>query len=425
MRRTLLPLVLALVACGDDVRGDTDALAGTDGPASDPGSTSTASTDASAGATSDGATMGTGTPTTDADESTGDLPSLEPANAAGGIRITNVELNQGVGLLVGVDGAPQGADQRVAPIIAGRDALVRIDYALEADFAPRDLEARVHIGDETYVDIRPIAGPSDWTTLDGTFTAFIDAGDLGAGATLEVELVEPDGAATVGADAGARFPADGPMSLDAWADRMVLDIMLVPMTCDGFEPLELTEEKLANFEAFLFNTYPVQTLNLTVHEPVRSATCSEFYAAEYDLPALREADGADPWVYYGGLLPGDGGGYSIAVQGGDQVDYRRTFANHVWRDEGLTADLFAHELGHNHGRDHAFEDPSFPTETGDWCGPRPNFGWGPRSAAMPTSGYSNDVGLGLSWFDPRDNLLAPTDASCDGRTATATTTTTS
>lgn len=408
---------LALWACGDDSTGgdDTDggvsvsastsAGPGSSGPGEGPGSGNDGTASAGGGPSS-GGTSGTG----DDSGSTGQ-PPLDPAEPAGGIRVTDVELNQGVGILLGRDGAAVPSSERSAPIISGRDALVRVAYAVDPGFVPRELEARVFVGEDSFVDARFVDGPADWTAFSGSFSVVVPGGVLDGGDDLRVELVESDGATTVGADVGASLEVG---ALQAWDDRMVLDLVLVPMECDGLPSLELAPEKLANFEAFLFNTFPLQELNLTVHEPVFSPSCSEFDAAETELPALRMSELASPWVYYGGLLPGDGGGYSISTQGGDQMDYRRTFANHAWRDEGLTADLFAHELGHNHGRDHSFDDPSFPADTGDWCGQRASYGWGPRASMMPTSGWSNDVSLGLAWFDPSQNVLAPTDALCDG-----------
>lgn len=405
---------LALWACGDDVEGGDD----TDGSGSVATSAGSGSrSGGSAGSSDDGTTSASSGPSSGTlsgsagdSGSTGE-PPLEPAELAGAIRVTDVEVNQGVGILVGRDGAAVPSAERSAPVIAGRDALVRVAYELDPGFAPRDVEARIFVGEDSFVDLRSVDSPADWAAFSGSFSVVVPGDVLDGGDELRVELVEPGGAPTVGTDVGASFEGG---ALEVWDDRMVIELVVVPMECDGIPSLDISREKLANFEAFLFNTFPVQELNLTVHEPVFSPSCSEFDAAETELPQLRELDGASPWVYYGGLLPGDGAGYSISVEGGDQMDYRRTFANHAWRDEGLTADLFAHELGHNHGRDHSFDDPSFPAETGDWCGPRANHGWGPRSSMMPTSGWSNDVSLGLAWFDPSQNLLAPTDELCDG-----------
>lgn len=340
---------------------------------------------------------------------------------AAGIAIGDVELNQGVGIGIARAGAWIEADARVAPVIGGRPALIRAAYTLAPDFEPRPVEGRLWLrdaagGNTVLTDERMIAGPSDWSTFDGTFQWIVEPDALAADTEVRIELLEPglEEGEPSGDTTGAALPADGFAPLEAWGDPMRIELVVVPFTCDGTPDLDLSPEALADFEAYVFNTYAVQELDFVLHDPVHSTSCSEFDAAEYDLPALREAEQADPWVYYGGLLPGGGGGYSIAIQGGDQMDYRRTFASHDWRDYGLTFDLFAHELAHNHGRDHSFEDPEYPGDNGGSCGAIGTWGWGPRSAAMPSSGYSNDVDLGLDWFDPSTQLLAPTDANCSG-----------
>jgi hypothetical protein len=251
------------------------------------------------------------------------------------------------------------------------------------------------------------------STLGGTFQWVVPADSVCAYAAYRVEVFEEEVTTTIGTAGRASVPESGDTPLEAWGDPMVLDIVLVPFSCGG-EQVVITPEDLADFEAFLFNTYPVTELNLEVHDVVPSASCSEFDAAEYDLPALREAEGADPWVYYGGLLPGDGGGYSIAIQDSDQMSFRRTFANHTWRWYGLTFDLFAHELGHNHGRLHTFEDGGYPGDNAGFCGSISGYGWGVRSGRMPKTGFSNDIELGLEWIDPSAQLLPPTMAPCDG-----------
>ena len=339
---------------------------------------------------------------------------------AGDITVDALELNQGVGIGLAQGGALIPTDQRVAPVIAGRAALVRASYVLTPSFAPRTIVGRLWLRNgpdlnAVYTEERMVAGPPEWSTLDGTFHWVVDAEDLTDETEFRVQFLELDeDAQPTGDQGGSELPAGGFAPLDAWGDPMIIDLVLVPFTCAGYPDLVLDPVDLADFEAFLFNTTPVQEIVMTVHEPIPSSGCSEFDAAEIDLPALREAEGADPWVYYGGLLPGDGGGYSIAIQDSDQMDFRRTFANHAWRDYGLTADLFAHELGHNHGRAHTFEDPEFPGNTGNLCGAIETFGWGPRPSMMPSSGYSNDLDLGLDWFDPHGELLQPTTEPCGG-----------
>ncbi|MCA9705390.1 MAG: hypothetical protein KDK70_06060 [Myxococcales bacterium] len=393
------------VACGEDPEPEATGPSGTQGMDSSSGD-------------SVGTTV---SPTESADETSSSGGVLPPPEGvlAGGIAIDVVELNQGVGITLADGGLLVPSEGRAAPVIAGRPALVRASYQLAPDFVPRPLIGRLWLrsGSEelVYDDERMVAGPADWTALDGTFHWRVEAAELTDQTEVRVQLLEVDpDAEPVGAVDGAELPAGDYVALEAWGEPMVVELVLVPFTCSGQPDLVLDPVDLADFEAYLYNTMPVQEIVMTVHAPIPSASCSEFDAAETDLPALREAEGAEPWVYYGGLMPGDGGGYSIAVEGGDQMDYRRTFANHAWRSYGLTFDLFAHELGHNHGRSHTFEDPEFPGNTADLCGTIDTYGWGPRPAMMPSSGYGNDLDLGLDWFDPSEELLLPTTRPCAG-----------
>lgn len=414
--RSLLVVGL-FVACTEPEPGETETESSSSGAGltDSPGTTS--------GASTGGPTATSEAPPTTGAASTGAASTGGPADEplAAGIEVTAVEVNQGVGIAVVAGGVPLDADQFVAPVIGGRPALIRAGYALADGFAPRVVEAyldleRVDATVVRHTASRTVEGPADMTTLDGTFAWHLDAEAMKDVAGFRVSLHEQAGAPPDdGVLPGASVPAEGFAALGAWHDRMVLDVMVVPFSCQGTDPVDVSGEDLADMEAYLFNTYPVQELKLTVHAPVESASCDEFEAAEFDLPDLRVADGAPPHVYYGGLLPGDGGGYSISIEGGDQMDYRRTFANHTWRWYGLTFDLFAHELGHNHGRDHTFEDPSYPGESAGNCGTIDTWGHGVRPGSMPQCGYSNDQEIGIPWLDANAMLVPPTNLDpCDG-----------
>lgn len=413
----LTSLVL-LAGCGDDSEGTGSGTdAGTDDASSndtrDPGPSSASDSNAPTTSGTDAPTSGEGSSSGDVD-----LPPPPTGSLAGSIQLGDVVANQAVDVTVVRDGAVIPAASREAPLIAGRGLLLRADYELDADFTPRTLIGRLTItnndGTEVFDDVRMVSGPSQMGTLDGTFHWLVPPDALTADSSFRIDLFEEEDVATVGTPGRATVPERGADGLEAWGDPMVLDIVLVPFSCSGVGQVDITPEDLADFEAYLFNTYPITELNLEIHEVVPSSSCSEFDAAEYDLPALREAEGAAPWVYYGGLLPGDGGGYSIAIQDSDQMTFRRTFANHTWRWYGLTFDLFAHELGHNHGRDHSFDDPSFEGDNSGYCGSISGYGWGVTPGNMPKSGFSNDQELGLSWIDPNAELLPPTPGACDG-----------
>jgi hypothetical protein len=152
----------------------------------------------------------------------------------------------------------------------------------------------------------------------------------------------------------------------------------------------------------------VQQVRLQIHRAVPSASCNERTAAEIDLPALRKAEKAPPSRYYAGLLNGSGSGFSISPLGSMNKDYRRTFAIHLRRNHGLSFDTFAHELGHNHGRIHSFDDKSFPFANPMRCGVRQQLGYGIRSSPMPQCAFANDREIKIPWIDPHAQLLPPT-----------------
>ncbi|MGB1276955.1 MAG: hypothetical protein ACPG77_14520, partial [Nannocystaceae bacterium] len=422
---------VALAACGNASQETSES--GTD-PTSTPTESGTTNETLTETATSTQTSVGPETQTetevgtqTDSDSETSETSQTssesdtdEPgAPLAGGISVTEIHVNQGVGIPVATEGAGLSPDAFVAPVIGGRPARIQASYALDPEFEPRTLQAELEIttgsDTEVFVDTRAIDGPSEPELLDGTFSWVLDADALADGSEIRVTLHEMAGDSSMGDVQAPALPAEGTLDLGVWADPMVLDLVVVPFACDGFGEVEITDTDLEEFEAYLFNTFPVQAINISVHGVEYSGSCSEVDVAEFDLPALREAESAAPHVYYGGLMPGDGGGYSVAIENSDQMDFRRTFANHTWRWYGLTFDLFAHELGHNHGRYHTFEDPDYPLQNQGNCGTRETFGYGVRPGLMPQCGYSNDKDIGIDWVSPNEELIPPTSTEpCDG-----------
>jgi hypothetical protein len=345
-------------------------------------------------------------------------PSAKPSRLrAGGIRITSVIANQAVDCPLAVDRKALAPESRSVPLISNREMLIRIDYRLDQDFKPRNIEGILTLTQKNgtthpYSNVRKVETQAAINLFGGTFQWLIEASHIQPGTSYDIVLYEDQEAtSTQGDPAEARFPGEGEAALGVWSEPMVLDLVLVPFTCDnGTRKVDLSEKNLTEFKDYIYSNFPIHQLNLQVHKEMASATCSEFDAAEHDLPALRLAEKAPPYVYYGGLLPGGGAGYSVNIEGSDQKSFRRTFASHVWRNWGLSPDLWAHELGHNHGRPHSFEDPSYPVKNSDRCGLRREIGFGIRSTQISQTIYSNDRDIGLPWIDPSQQFLAPTRA---------------
>ena len=123
--------------------------------------------------TGSGGTMGTG------GSGSGTTSTPIQGMFAAGISVTDVEVNQGVGIAVVTAGALVAPADRTAPIIGQRHGLVRVSWALDSGFSPRDIEAQVTLTDSQgkstlLQQTRMVSGPPDPTQLDGTFHWDVD-----------------------------------------------------------------------------------------------------------------------------------------------------------------------------------------------------------------------------------------------------------
>ena len=129
-------------------------------------------------------------------------------------------------------------------------------------------------------------------------------------------------------------------------------------------------------------------------------------------PTDPAEEGSPPYRHYGAIVRGSCGGIAQYLDETSE-DANRVFSVCDWRDAGPTADLFAHELGHSHGRPHSFEDGAYPHENRGDCGSRVSRGHGLLPGEMPSTHYSNDIEIGYDWVQMQA-LIPPTDTdNCD------------
>jgi hypothetical protein len=362
-----LAIVLVLASCrSDDVvsQGDTSGGEAT---------STTASDDTSTGSSED-----TGLATT-----TGSEDGFVPARS---IVVSQIEVNQGVGIPIASGGRPLGPDERIAPIITRRPALVRAFWALDDDWDPREIEARLHLHHadgtlEVLSHTKLVQGSSPPTSLEHSFYWGIEAPWMEPGLRYHVELWEVGIDDDVGSEhpSSARFPDEGTTLLGVERDRMLMHVVIVPFVYDAegcvTEP-DLTEATLQDFHDHLYALNPVEHVELTVRDPIVWSTKLEsFGELNLLLSDLRFADGAPPEVYYYGvvdpctsMLSGFGG-----MAHGIPIDPTSPDAAFQRVASGLSgsARLFVHEVGHSQGRHHvacqgdeAWPDATYPHPTG-------------------------------------------------------------
>ena len=199
---------------------------------------------------------------------------LEGIPAEGGIVVTRVEFNQGVGVDVARDGAWLDGPQRIANIVRDRKAIVRAFWDVPADFSPRPIEARLHLRylDGTQV-VKPftldVSGPSEPEELaTGAFGWILEPAEMAAGMEFRVTLWEqgegPETTTPVEATEGWSLVG----TEDDPAEMKAVLVPVVYMNDQGCstDMRELTEAQVQGFAQALADQNPTQKVTVTMRE---------------------------------------------------------------------------------------------------------------------------------------------------------------
>ncbi|MFO0661660.1 MAG: M66 family metalloprotease [Polyangiaceae bacterium] len=315
-------------------------------------------------------------------------PALAPS-----LSVSDVAVFQAVRVPIVQAGQPVG--QLNAPILAARDTMFRIYVAPLDGWSPRDVTAELLIATPdgavtSFTATRNIVAASSDQDASSVFDILVPAVNFPFGTTWSVRLISNDGVPTpAGTPSAARFPADGSSSgIDARVDNGGLNLVLVPIryNYDGSGRLpDTSEAQLNRYRELITSVYPVSNVDLVIHDVFNwnkgpdSSGDFDFGALNDALWDLRASDNAPQYAYYYGLVnPANSvasycsnwctTGQSFVVDNGSNGDDR------VGSGIGFTGDdsawTLVHEVGHEHGREHAPcdvspSDPGYPYSGGD------------------------------------------------------------
>lgn len=320
-------------------------------------------------------------------------PTINPLaslNPMPGIKVTEIALYQGVKRPLMKDGIVATSD---IPIIDGRDAMLRVFVETDATFSGEPVTARVFFDkDPVPIEItQNVAGSSTDAKLDSTINFDIPGAKITADAGYKVILGASSGALPHGPVAKS-YPEKGYDPIPAEYIGASLKIMIAPIAygADGSDRLPALDEAQIQMYTDAFHAmYPAPAVEITVRsEPIpwkyTVGPGGNGWGELLDhVGMVRQQDGAGPDVYYFapfepsasfGQFCGGGcvAGLGMLGEASDTHSRAAIGLGYPGADTGVTA---LHEIGHNHGRNHApcggaqGVDPKYPhpgAEDGVW-----------------------------------------------------------
>jgi hypothetical protein len=318
---------------------------------------------------------------------------------ATGIRLTKMTVNQAVQIdLVTGNDILAPADYPV-PLIEGRTTLVRGHYLVHTEFEPRQLLAQLTIrypepitvgeGDEaqtldTFVDesLVMVDGDSVDGSLQRSFAWLLQPAYVVDGMSMRVDVYEPEpydedeqlpepepdavGAELI--DAPALPWAQSSASIAADGDTMEIEVVLVPIEHhfeDCVSDASVPDAERDAMRREIEQNNPVHRAIVSVREPLIytdpiGGSEMGFSPILSKLSQAHVDDGADPWVYYYGLIttcdgyPGGllGQAFGIPQELDPGLGYQRVSAGRYFGDGQAASETFVHEVGHSQGRYH-------------------------------------------------------------------------
>jgi hypothetical protein len=393
------------------------------------------------------------------EDATGDDPqdthAFEPTPARG-ISILEIEINQGTRVAIGVGGDWIAESQRSGHLIGSRDSLMRIHYAVEPGWVPREIEARLTLelpdgSSKSFSDLRLIEGDSARENFYGPFYFGLVAelGETLAQTRYVVELWETEPGGEALSEREWANPAAGSQPIGFESAPMQIKMVLVPIVYQD-TPANLDDATTQILIESLYEQNPVAEILYDVHDPVvYEGQLIDLVNLLPIMAELRSSENADANAYYHAFvevgsssLAGLYGISSIANDSEGDAN-SRVSATVLWSpNPSFAADTYTHETGHAQGMSHVecpnenagAPDPAYPYADGRIG----NWGFGIRQLVIydPDNVYDYMSYCGPSWvsdwtwnkaFDRIRTLTAwdfsgaaPSDARSGARSSLAT-----
>lgn len=284
--------------------------------------------------------------------------------AAFDVDITEIAAYQAIKIPLMTGGSEVPEAVRVGDVVQQRETLFRVFVDVEAGFAARELSARLSLTNggttDQYFARRLVSGSSADDDTASTFQIYAPADKIGPSTTYAVEVVECGGGGG-GTLRSPSFPSNGSAELGA---RLTgpLRIVVIPIQTDGLVP-DTDDATLAVYRDYVAAMYPTHDVQITVGDTISTDSPVSWNSMLDQIRAKRAQDSPASDVYYYGLVKPEPtireycmnscvAGIGYVPGAGSNSARLRAAVGLGYGSEG-SASTMAHELGHNHGRNHS------------------------------------------------------------------------
>lgn len=353
--------------------------------------TSTSSVAASSSASSTAGATGSTTGGGVEPDPPGPQPPPGVTNAADGVVVTDVKLYQGVEVSLTKAGD--------VPVIAGKEALVRVFYQVQSGYDGKPVTARFTTEAGYAEATGTIAGASTQATLSSTLNIEVPGSLIKVGGAFRVDLVQPDGS---GANGAASYPQGGESAPHgAQSTGQKLRFVLVPVLYNGKLP-DTSAAQVQKYVDQIRWQYPIPEVEVTVRAQAHPFNgwlggYSGWSQLLNEISDVRDSDNVASDVYYYGIHSAQSSGLlGLGWVAGKNDVWSRAAVGVGWTGD-TAPETAVHELGHNHGRSHS------PCGVdGDWNYPHPGAkigAWGYHPGTKKLLDPSKYVDF-MSYCDP-------------------------
>ena len=282
---------------------------------------------------------------------------------AANLTLQQIAVYQSVKIPIMTNGAEVATASRNSAVVAGRDTLFRIFVTLGSGWTVRDLSARLTLtpsgGQATqYYAKQTVSASSTDASLATTFQVLVPASAMTGAMTYSLAVVE---CGTQSGTAGtARFPASGDADLGVKTTGG-LKITVVPIQVGTLLP-DTSQATLDLYASQMAAMYPINAIALTVGGTITTTSPVDWTTMLDQVRAKRAQDAPSADAYYFGLVkPANTlraycqtsctSGIGYVVTKASQASTRAAVGV-AFADSPSTLTM-AHEVGHNHGRQHS------------------------------------------------------------------------